>query len=474
MGKYRNLLLNTGVFATAQVATKLITFLLVPLYTSYLTTGEFGVTDMASTVITLSFPLLTLSISDAVLRFAIDDRDNAAGYVGCGLAVVLAGCLAAALASPLLDLPFFGGLGAYKGFFVAAFATNALQYFLGLVARANGHVKAIPVASAISTFVTAGLAVALIAWAGMRADGYFISLIVGYASGVAVYLVADRDLMRQVRAGLDTSRLRPMLSYAIPMIPNALFWWMGTSINRFFITGLLGIAASGLFAAASKIPNLVNTVCNIFQQAWQLSAFQEYREEGREAFFATIFKLFNGLIVVTSSLIVLAAPLLASLLLQREFYSGWTLIPPILLASYLNTMNTFYGTIFTTTMQTRHLFTSTVAGAVTCVVLTYLLLGQIGLPGAALAMCVSNAVVWAMRVRSAREFIRIEVNWVATLGSLAVLAAQSAAVMLELPHFGVVSATAFLLVCVVQIRETAPILRGLARSFLSRRRGSHV
>ena len=465
MGKYRNLLLNTGIFASAQIATKLITIFLVPLYTSFLTTGEFGIPDMASTVITLSFPLLTLSISDAVLRFAIDDRENAADYVGSGLVVVLLGCFAAALLSPLLNLPFFGGLGEYKVFFVAAFATNAFQYFFGLVARANGHLKAIPIASAISTFVTAALAIVLIAYCGMHIDGYFLSLIIGYAAGVAVYLIADKDLIRQLRSGLDFSRLRPMLAYAIPMIPNSLFWWIGTSINRFFITGMLGIAASGLFAAASKIPNLINTVCNIFQQAWQLSAFQEYREEGTEAFFSIIFKLFNGAIVVISSFIILVAPLLASIILQQEFYTGWTLIPPILIASYFNTMNTFYGTVFTSTMHTKHLFTSTVVGAVGCVLLTYAFIPLFGIVGAAFAMCISNALVWLMRVRSAQNFIQIRVNWIATVLSIVILVGQAFVVMGETPFYFEASAVLFLLLCAVQGYELFPLAAKLIRSF---------
>ena len=43
-----------------------------------------------------------------------------------------------------------------------------------------------------------------------------------------------------------------MIIYALPLIPNNLFWWLSTGINRLFITGMLGIAASGMFAAASK------------------------------------------------------------------------------------------------------------------------------------------------------------------------------------------------------------------------------
>ena len=50
MGKYKDLMVNTGLFAFTQIATKLITFFLVPLYTAYMSTADFGVTDMSSTV----------------------------------------------------------------------------------------------------------------------------------------------------------------------------------------------------------------------------------------------------------------------------------------------------------------------------------------------------------------------------------------------------------------------------------------
>ena len=76
MNKYRTLLLNIGLFGINTVATKLITFLLVPLYTYYLSTKEFGITDMSLTVISLVLPIASMSISDAVLRFVIDDSND--------------------------------------------------------------------------------------------------------------------------------------------------------------------------------------------------------------------------------------------------------------------------------------------------------------------------------------------------------------------------------------------------------------
>ena len=52
MGKYKNLLVNVGIFGLSAVATKLMAFILMPLYTLYLSTEEYGIMDMATIMVT--------------------------------------------------------------------------------------------------------------------------------------------------------------------------------------------------------------------------------------------------------------------------------------------------------------------------------------------------------------------------------------------------------------------------------------
>ncbi|MSC08288.1 oligosaccharide flippase family protein, partial [Lactobacillus rhamnosus] len=125
MNKYRTLLLNIGLFGINTVATKLITFLLVPLYTYYLSTKEFGITDMSLTVISLVLPIASMSISDAVLRFVIDDSNDQKSVVSYGLIVIGLSCAIVALLLPVLKLSVFGGLGNYSGYFLLMYVSTA-------------------------------------------------------------------------------------------------------------------------------------------------------------------------------------------------------------------------------------------------------------------------------------------------------------------------------------------------------------
>ncbi len=469
MGKYKNLLVNIGLFGLNTIATKLITFLLVPLYTYYMSSAEFGITDMSVTVINLIMPLATLSIADATLRYALEDEGYAKKYITAGTLVVSLSCVIVLCCLPLLNMQMFGGLGDYRWLFLLSYIANAYQMYLNNVARAVNEVKIIPVASGVTAVVTGALAYVFIGFMHMTIDGYFWSLIIGNLIGCVFYLTGGH-LMKYFTA-ITTKDfkdcMRPMLKYSLPLIPNALFWWVGTSINRFFITSMLGISLSGLFAAASKIPSLLNIICGVFQQAWTLSAFQEFRRTNISNFFTKIFRVFQCGMVASSSAIILVAPWLAKLLLQKEFYSSWVLVPTMIIAFYFNTMNAFYGTVYTASMRTKTLFTTTVAGAIVIVVGTYLLLPVFKLQGACVAMIVSNLVVLILRMIYSTRYIEVKVHWVTVLPSVFLLCVQAAVMALEMTHYIFWSFIIFCAIILIQMIDLIPV----CKEILKRRKG---
>lgn len=470
MGRYRNLAVNTALFALNSVATKLVTFLLVPLYTAHMSAGEYGLTDMSLTVINLLTPLVTLDVAEAAVRFIVGDRARCDRYAAVALGVTAASVVFVALLTPMLDLGAFGGLGEFKGWFVSAYAASALMNMCGQIARGMDRVKIIPFCAGVSSIVTLVSAVALIAWAGMGVEGYFFSVTAGPAVAIAMYLTAGGlgvPVARGVRALAASTRkevlalCRPMLRYALPLIPNSLFWWLGSGINRLFITGMLGISASGLFAAASKVPNLLNTAYSIFQQAWQLSAFQESGDDGLSRFFSTVFALIQAGMTVLCAALSLAAPWLASILLQGETYGAWPMIAPLLLSNLFNVFATFYGTVYATTMHTAFIMGTTVFGAASCVVLTPVLIPVMGAYGACVASAIGQALVFFARAVDSRKHLHFEVGWRYLVPTLVLLVAQAAVTELRPWWWHGASLACFVAVMAIQV---VPLARTLHQS----------
>ena len=470
MGKYKDLLVNTGLFAFTQTATKLVAFFLTPLYTAYMSTADFGVTDMSATVVSMILPLATLSVSDAVLRFAIDDKANRDRYISLGLVMVLFSIVVVTVLSPLLCLPFFGGLDGYRWLFVTSYALSALQYFFNMLARALNRVKVIPVSSVVTTLLTAICAIVFISHMNMGALGYFYSLIVGNMGGVLCFFFVG-DMFRHFRLRFDARDvvfLKRMLVYSIPMVPNALFWWMSSSINRFFITGMIGVGASGMFAAAQKIPGLLNTAAGIFQQAWQLSSFQQYRKSNIAQFFSTVFRMYHAGIAIVATVIAACSPFLASFLLQKQFYQAWTLIPIMIVAFYFNILNSFYGTVYTATLKTKSLFTTTVWGALCCVVITWLLIPALGIVGACIAMTIANLLVLILRMLSSRTVLQFDVQWPVIIATSIMLIIQAVVIWLQMPYWTVSSVLLTAAVCALQVWSVAGYAKALIHIFKRR------
>ncbi|MBQ2774169.1 MAG: exopolysaccharide biosynthesis protein, partial [Clostridia bacterium] len=102
--KFKKLLSDAGLFTVSNLGSKLVVFFLVPLYTHVLSTWEYGVADLLTSTNNILVPILTLSISEAVLRFPFD-KDKARGHILCNATVIiLVGTVVACIVSPLMRL----------------------------------------------------------------------------------------------------------------------------------------------------------------------------------------------------------------------------------------------------------------------------------------------------------------------------------------------------------------------------------
>ena len=74
--RYKYFLKNLSIFTVSNFITKLLLFFMLPLYTSVLTSEEYGTIDMITTTVNLAMPILTLCITEAIIRFTIDENTN--------------------------------------------------------------------------------------------------------------------------------------------------------------------------------------------------------------------------------------------------------------------------------------------------------------------------------------------------------------------------------------------------------------
>ncbi|RXA79254.1 oligosaccharide flippase family protein, partial [Latilactobacillus sakei] len=245
--------------------------------------------------------LLTLSISDGVLRYSFDKMFEKRKVFSNGLWLSVFSSVILLIFLPIFN--FVPGISNYKFLFWLLFLTNTFTVLFSNFSRALNLVSLISITSIINTLLTATLNIVLIGGFRLGLLGFLLANILGNIIGCFIYYFAGKFKNYTVFS-IDIPLLKQMFVYCLPLIPNALFWWINSSINRYFLTILTSLSAVGLFSVANKIPSILSMVTGIFQQAWDISSIEVYDSNERDTFFSNIFNAYTFLMGLVSILLI--------------------------------------------------------------------------------------------------------------------------------------------------------------------------
>lgn len=422
--KYQLLAKNVGLFALSGFIPKAISFFLVPLYTNILSTSEYGVADLISTTVLLLIPLFTVQIQDAVLRFSLDPKyDNIAvlsvGVKSAGLGSILV--VGVCWLVSLLRIPSISP--EYLFFTAFMFVVTAQYNVLTLFCRGIDRIDLVVIGGVVNSVTTLILNVVLLVIIRFGLTGYLLANSLGTLISV-LFIILGGKMWRYF--SFKTSRLivLEMLRYSFPLIFSVIAWWVNSASNRYVLTALMGVSASGLYAIAYKIPSVLSIFGNVFSQAWSISAVKEYDSRDSDGFFGKMFTFMTfGMIVMCSLVMILNIPL-ASLLYSRDFFNAWRFVPLLLLAVVFDILCQFIGGVFTAVKDTNVLAVTTIGGAVVNLVSCLCLVPVIGIMGAAISAYLGYGAVFISRLIAVRRHINMRVKWWKVSASFVVLTIQ--------------------------------------------------
>lgn len=426
--KLQYLVNNTLIFAISSFGTKFLSFLLVPLYTSILSTADYGTIDIATTTAIILIYVFTLSIQNSVLRFAMDragDRAAQRGILHFGFRIIFTGsAVLAVLLAVTCATGIVGWSWEYYLFIFAYFFFTAIYETLMNYLRAIDQTKDVAAAGILSTLaiILGNIVLLLVVRAGVV--GYAISLVLGPLVGT-LYGVWRAGLLSRAETEACPSPLKKeMLAYCSPLILNNLALWINGFLSRYFVMALCGAAVNGLYAVSNKIPTILSTCYGVFSQAWTLSAIKDFDRDDDDAFFSSTYGVYQALIVlVCSGLILLNIPI-ARLLFAKDFFDAWQYSSVLLISVMFNALTSFQGSIFAAVKDTKTTAKTTMISAAVNVVLCILLIPPLGALGAAIATAAAYIVMWAIRLAALKKYITMRIRFARDLAVYALLVVQ--------------------------------------------------
>lgn len=461
--RYKKLLSFTLILSIGTIISKLMTYVvLTPLYTRYLTTAEFGIVELVVQTANMLMPIVSLGINQAVLRFGMDGETDRGSVLTTGLAVNIIGFAIFLLFYPLVSM--IPPLGKYALLiYLFIFCANN-HYLFAYCIKSMHKATLFTICVIIGTAITVVLDVLFLAVWDMGIVGYILAIAISDLI-CSVILIISGKLYKLIRFDrLKRNITKAMLRYSIPLIPNAALWWITDYSDRYMVTVMVDEAANGLYSLAYRLPNMLIMVCGIFMDAWQMSVLSEKSRLERQKFFTNVFAMYQSIIFVGASALIVGAKLITRIMAAPAFYDSWQYIPTLVIATAMSCFVTFLGTIYVVEKKSKSSLITTVIGTVANLVGNFVLIYFWGAHGAALSTALSYSLVVLLRAFHTRKFIPIGWNLPRFTTNLALTISQCFIMVFEVPGWEYICSALFVAVLFFNLRLLLGSLQQLIRS----------
>lgn len=406
MKKGNELLKNTFIITLGKICTQFISFLLLPLYTALLSTEEMGVVDLVSTYAQLLLPIFFLQIDQALFRFLIDDRMEEKKKRADITSVVFFFVLQLVVFSIFYMVTSRFVTNEMLGYLYLTVISMGLSNIALQTARGVGDNILYSVAALLCGGITVICNVVFIVGFGMKSEGLLISIIIGNLFAFFVVFIKLKLGKYIKRQNFDLVLLRKMILYALPLVPNALIWWIVNASDRSIVLGYMGTSANGVLSVAHKFPTLILTFYNIFHISWTESAALHLKEEDRNQFFSDVFEVIFRAFVAITILLIAIMPFIFNTMINEAFSDAYNQIPILAFASLFNVFAGMYSVIYISEMKTKEIAKTSIFAGLINVVINFGLIRFIGLYAASISSVASFGVMSLYRLVDSRKYVK--------------------------------------------------------------------
>ena len=434
MSRTKGLIGNILVFGAGPFLAKLVQFLLLPLYTYYLSSDAYAEGELLNNFVDLVYPLVTLCIFEAVFRFSLSSNIAKSDIIVS--AALVSGILLGASGIVCFGLSIVTHSGRSLLFFVLLLGYS-LRQFLAFYARGAGFVIPFAISGVINAASLAVFSYCLIVSFDLSSNGYILALALSHLAS-ATYLVFAAKIPGTLfpaikgKLSIDRELCKSMLKYSVPLVGFNLSFWFSTMSSRYILAFLAGASVAGLYLAVIKLSAVINMIQQVFYYAFQINASAEYEKKGDLAYLSKVYWAFSCLLIVIASMLMCVMPAIGSLVLQGEFASASKYLPLALYAAFIDCLFCFFKSFYTAYKKTIRSALGTAVGAVVNVGVCFLLIPDIGIWGALLALFISNVVMSAVRAIDTRSFVPIDQRWRSNAVPILLIGIQVLSLSLEM------------------------------------------
>lgn len=394
-GIIKNIARHSLIYGVADILSKSIGFLLIPLYTHYLTPADYGTLELLDLTSYIIGMLSAMGITNSVMRFYYefseqDKRDQviSVALITIGAVSLMFFAISVFFSKHISSLVFSSP--DYFRMFQIIFASlvfNLSNQIPLTVLRIEQKSFLFITFSLIRTTLTLSLNILFLVYFEMGVMGILLSGLI-VAAGMGVYLLIYQ--LRRIKISYSFSLLKPMLKYGIPLAWSTFGMFIVNFADRFFLQRLTTMEELGLYSLAYRfgfLPSVI--VMGPFLLVWAPKRFELVKEPNAKTIYSVIFTYLAFILLYTGLGISVLIKDIITIIADPQFQEAYKYVSIILIGYILNGAVVYVQFGIHLVKKTKYLAYATLMTAGINMIANFLLIPVLHAWGAALATLIS-------------------------------------------------------------------------------------
>ncbi len=453
-GKYKRLINDMGIFALGAFGSKLILFLLLPIYTHVLTDEQYGIADLVFTVGDLILPIISLAIYNGLLRYGLI-KGQCENALLCATIVFAFGSILSIALTSIFGL--YRPIHDWRWYLTATILAHFARLNTLIYLKVKGKNKLYSILSIAQALILVFCNIVFLIVIKLGIHGYLLSTIISNVVVAIIALIKGGVIPDLKGSKLDQPLIKEMILYSVPFIFNDISWWIIHSSDKIMIEWMISSSILGIYTAASKIPSLINVVTSIFSQAWGLASIKEFDSTNDSKFYSNVF-LYSSIVVFGVCIVIVSItkPFM-NIYVGKAFSDSWHYVPLLLISAAFSAISTFATGLYGALKQSKTIMTTAIIAGLANIVINYFLIPILGVFGAVIGTISAYFILALLRVLGLRRKISMDFH-LKKIGSIAFVATVQAGFVGVDYHIYVVSFVAIILFLIIIRNDIRPII----------------
>jgi O-antigen/teichoic acid export membrane protein len=434
------------VYGLGDVATSLVSLLLLPIFTRYLTPSDYGIITLLLTIEAVTKIAFRWGVDTAFMRLYYDygdekSRQRLASTIFFFLGIANGALLVAALAAaPWLSAKLYGTPehGLLIGLTIANTFVAGFYFIPFQVLRIGERSSQFIVLAFVRSAGTIVARLALVVWAGLGVMGVVIAdlLVTG-----AFSLLLIRWFRPLIKPVFSWAVLRDALRFGLPRVPHSAAHQVMGFADRYLLSVFGTLRDVGLYSIGATFGLALKLFLSAFEAAWTPFFLGVMREPDARRIYGTVSTYVVAALVLLVAVLCAIAPALVRLFTTVEFHAAADVTPWIAVGVMFQGFYLVGSIGLVTTKRTSLYPVATGAAAGVSLLANSLLIPRFGMLGAAWANVMAYATLAIVTISFSWHVYPIQYEWgrllrIAVAGAGSYVLASRAVSMSAVPAVG--------------------------------------